>query len=452
MKIVIIGAGISGCAAYLTLRKHLPPPPSSSPTQDHEYTIYEAHPTSSSNPTIGGALGIAPNGLRVLERLDSDLLRDAVRGGYMVDHGNLKDKHGRVLMRLPCSSSITTTRGGSDKGKEIHLLGTSRHSIWQCLRARVPDEIIINKRVASVRAHATERNVVTFVDGSEPVEADLVIGADGLWSVVRKALFDGEDAYPPHYEGLIGIGGFLPTPSNSDIPLPEAGSMNFLFSGSGFFGYFYSNTSSSTSLDGFDTSAYNISSSPGDTIAWWTTYSPPHTSTPPKNHDINIDMNDMLAQLHTRYTTWTDPLVHHILNSIQVESIYPTWTTPPLPTWSKEGIVLVGDAAHALPTTSGQGASQALEDAEVLARLVAHEVGIIYQQQMSGGMVSGIDIVSRVGEKQALQMACKKYMGMRMPRVQRILDRARTVQGSKKDSRFGWVGEWVMYWGMWILG
>ncbi|TPR01049.1 Integral peroxisomal membrane peroxin family protein [Aspergillus niger] len=261
--------------------------------------LYDLDATHSATLTIGGGLGVAPNGLRVLERLDEDILRDAVSGGYMVDHSNLKDKHGRVLMRLPSSSTTTTGSRDSDgtTTTPMHLLGTSRHNIWRCLRKRIPDSIIINKRVASVTAHPTHRNTVTFVDGSEPVHADLVIGADGLKSVTKHALFDG-DPYPPHYEGLIGIGGFLPTSTlPPTIPRPEPGSMNFCFSGTGFFGYFYA-TSSPTS----------------------------------------------------------------------VQTMWPTWTSPPLPTWEREGVVLVGDAAHALPSTSGQGASQALEDVEALGR------------------------------------------------------------------------------------
>ncbi|GLA24473.1 hypothetical protein AnigIFM63326_000520 [Aspergillus niger] len=460
MKIIIIGAGISGCAAYLTLRKHLPPPPpSSSPTQDHEYTIYEAYPTTidttsddrpndehsthSATLTIGGGLGVAPNGLRVLERLDEDILRDAVSGGYMVDHSNLKDKHGRVLMRLPSSSTTTTGSRDSDgtTTTPMHLLGTSRHNIWRCLRKRIPDNIIINKRVASVTAHPTHRNTVTFVDGSEPVHADLVIGADGLKSVTKHALFDG-DPYPPHYEGLIGIGGFLPTSTlPPTIRPPEPGSMNFCFSGTGFFGYFYATSSPTTSVDRF--SAYHISP-PGDTLAWWTTYSTPtSSSTPPNTQDL--DMDDVTAQLQNRFASWTDPLVRHIIRSVQVQTMWPTWTSPPLPTWEREGVVLVGDAAHALPSTSGQGASQALEDVEALGRLVAHEVGIGYQEQLMLGMSGGVE-----GEKRAIQTACKRYVEMRMPRVRGILDRARGMQNSKRD--MGLVGEWVMYWVMWVMG
>ena len=114
MKIAIIGAGISGCAAYLQLQKHLP--------GSHTITIYESHDTSkdrkfdaskgsqeedathSSTLIVGGGLGIGPNGLHVLKRLDEDLLRDIVRGGYVVPHGNLKSKHGRLLIRMDNSA------------------------------------------------------------------------------------------------------------------------------------------------------------------------------------------------------------------------------------------------------------------------------------------------------------------------------------------------------------
>lgn len=56
-----------------------------------------------------------------------------------------------------------------------------------------------NKRVAGVIPHPTQRNKVTFVDGSEPVYADLVVGADGLRSVVRQSLLD-DEGDGPRYE------------------------------------------------------------------------------------------------------------------------------------------------------------------------------------------------------------------------------------------------------------
>lgn len=222
MKIAIIGAGISGCYAYLALKKRLPQQQqqpdsnssSNSPTRDeHEYTIYEAYPTTrnqtlgqehgethSATLTVGGGLGVAPNGLNSLKRLDEELFHDIVRAGYPYSHQIMKSSSDWNLVRQ------STTSGGHGNSAEedapINSLSMSRHALWSCLRERVPDEILVQKRVATVIANADGRNILKIADGSPDVEADLVIGADGLKSTVRSALFPEADTdpYPPHYE------------------------------------------------------------------------------------------------------------------------------------------------------------------------------------------------------------------------------------------------------------
>lgn len=197
---------------YLELQKHLPKP--SGPEASHEITIYEAYSTDldvipeqrqknevthSSTLVIGGGLGIGANGVNVLRRLDEDLLKEIVRNGYVTATSNLKSKNGWLLMSMKTTGPNATE--GKNPAENMHMVATSRHSLWKALRSRVPDEHIVNKRISEVIACPSGRNIVRFGDGSSEVEADLVIGADGVRSIAKRALFDSkEDPYPPQYE------------------------------------------------------------------------------------------------------------------------------------------------------------------------------------------------------------------------------------------------------------
>lgn len=69
------------------------------------------------------------------------------------------------------------------------------------MRLRVPDSAIVTKRVSKVVASADGKNILSFADGSPNIDADLVVGADGLKSLAKHALFtETENPYPPHYE------------------------------------------------------------------------------------------------------------------------------------------------------------------------------------------------------------------------------------------------------------
>lgn len=210
MKIIIIGAGIAGCTIYLELRKHLPKPPSG---EAHKFTVYEAYdtnidttsddrgngPTYSSTLIVGGGLGVAANGLNVIKRLDENMLREIVRGGYSCATMNMKSKNGKVLARMQPAGKPAL----DGKGQEtMNTVACSRHGLWRELRKRVPNDVIVTRRVSEVVARSDGLNVVSFVDGSPSAEADLVIGADGLKGLAKKALFPGEkaDPFPPHYE------------------------------------------------------------------------------------------------------------------------------------------------------------------------------------------------------------------------------------------------------------
>ncbi|KAJ5936418.1 hypothetical protein N7454_005053 [Penicillium verhagenii] len=450
MKIIIVGAGISGCTTYLSLQKHLPQPPS--PAEKHTYTIYEAYDTArdttfrerpasvtgegstrSATLVVGGGLGLGPNGLNVLRRLDESLLQDVVRGGYPYSAFHIKSAYGRTLMQVQASAEVD--------GHAMNSVAMSRHSIWQCLRDRISDGVIVNKKIAKVIPNGshTGKHLITFVDGSEPAEADLVIGADGLKSTVKRALFDVENAeddpYPPKYEGLVGVGGFTPVTETLRRKIPN-GTMTITFGGSGMFGYVYS---SSSQTDKHRDSANHISS-PGDTLTWWSTYGMQECPDPK-----TVDRAAITEDLRQRHASWSDPVIQEIIQSVNVETMWPTWTTPELPIWDRDGIVLLGDAAHALPPTSGQGSAQALEDSESFPMILAHYLKRVYRH-------NDVPVSSdaEFTEKDAILLAAKKHTALRYPRVKMLLDEAQKRQRKKQQK--GLVEEFIMYLILWLVG
>ncbi|KAF3484239.1 FAD binding domain-containing protein [Arthroderma uncinatum] len=430
MKIAIIGAGLSGCAAYLALKKRLPVLESEG---EHEYTIYEAYETSATSPqnydgkthsasfVVGAGLAIGPNGLGCVKRLDEDIFHNIAKTGYPYAYQQMKSSQGWNLMRMEATGSEP----------KINSVSLSRHALWRCFRDRVPDDIVVNKRVSAVVANLDGRNVIKFADGSPDAEADLVLGADGLKSITKSALFpeDKKDRYPPHYEGVIGVGGFVPAHELHE--LMEPGIMNLVFGGNGFFGYCYTNSDENETNRHIPQGVLK----PGNSVMWWSTYEIkecPDTK--------SIDMAVVLKDVKTRHGSWKSPVVQKILAMAEIQNMYPVWTTPPLPTWERHGVVLIGDAAHALPPTSGQGVSQAMEDVECFSMLLAHSLN------KAGQSLEESEVQSR---KTSISWAAKKFMEIRMPRVKAIIDRTRQFQNKKRDLSL--FQEWFMYLMLFIM-
>lgn len=205
--------------------------------------------------------------------------------------------------------------------------------------------------------------------------------------------------------------------------------MNFVFGGNGFFGYIFSESEFSAE---HRESPYHVSE-PGDSLGWWSTYEIEECPDPKA-----LDMDDVTSQLRERHANWKDPVVQRILKSLRVENVWPTWTSPPLPTWERDGVVLVGDAAHALPPTSGQGSSQALEDVEAFALFLAHHL------RANNPAQNAVDL------KTSIKTAANQYESLRKPRVAAILKDAQQRQNQKRD--MGWLQEYSMYAFMKLIG
>jgi len=188
--------------------------------------------------------------------------------------------------------------------------------------------------------------------------------------------------------------------------------MVFTFGGNGFFGY-----SSGAPMS-------------ENQLMWWSTF---ETSALPDTKDV--DPRTIKDALFERHKHWKDPVVQQIIRNAEIESIYPTWIMPELPHWGKQGIVLIGDAAHAMDPTTGQGASQALEDSQTLALLLA--------SLLSRGGNGVVSCTWSIGQ------AIEIFYKIRFPRVNKIIERGKKLAGKKRN--VGIVAEYTMYGFLWLL-
>jgi len=232
MKIIIIGAGIAGLSTYLFLKKHLL---ASSLDGQHDIKIYEAYDVTKSSfrpavdkqpnvpnepvftaEAIGAAIGISRNGLNVFRRLDDTgkLLNELIRRGHTVKSWEMSTARGWVLVDVnlagmdtasEMAAKSTLPRMEEDDQFVPHAVMIARQACWEILRdgAVVAGAVERRRVVNVVIGEGDSLNVVKFADGTEE-EADLVIGADGLKSVLRKAMFqNGIPGGPPQNEWLL---------------------------------------------------------------------------------------------------------------------------------------------------------------------------------------------------------------------------------------------------------
>lgn len=199
MKIVIIGAGIGGLGVYLFLQKHLCKFQLSKLSLEViEVVIYEtynavkreAHAKNTAEDealegfvtdAVGGALGVGPNGMRVLRDLDEGLFQEVADQGYPVSHFHIQNAYGWSLANFPATDKANPP---------LQTILISRQALWHSLRERIPDHAIIRKTVSGVTC-GNHRPRISFTNGSPEAEADLIIGADGVRSVAKKAILGG---------------------------------------------------------------------------------------------------------------------------------------------------------------------------------------------------------------------------------------------------------------------
>lgn len=208
MRIIIVGAGVSGLSTYLLLEKLLPPILGKT-TRKLEFLIYDSHISIPAGAGSGaGAIGntsiLPPTSIKILQQIDPELYTLFKSQGFENHAFTIRSARGHALAKLPTTTTTATT--ATVDQKEEYAISCPHAVLKECLREIVGrrEQSILHGKVVDVELregespNGNQKPRVKFSDGRPAVEADLVIGADGVHSVVKRAVF-GQEADEKHY-------------------------------------------------------------------------------------------------------------------------------------------------------------------------------------------------------------------------------------------------------------
>jgi salicylate hydroxylase len=324
LRIAIVGGGIGGLAAAAFLYQAGLPA-----------TVYEQ---SRELREIGAGLVVAPNMARLLRRLGvlDRLLKTAVRLETGWEFRRWQD--GAVL-----SAEDLDTRCELLYGE--HTYTAHRADLLDALGQAVPDGAVrLGQRCVKVEpgpAKNAGQARLTFA-GGEVVDADVVIGADGIHSLVRAAVT--EAPVPPAYSGSCAYRALVPA---REAPAFARRPAHVLWLGPGHHLVHYPvRAGELINLVAFAPAG-------GYTTESWTA-----TAT--------------VAEFLSEFEGW-DPRLTALIEAAGVPGRWALLDRQPLGRWSRGPVTLLGDAAHPMFPFYGQGAAQAIEDAAALARVLSEE-------------------------------------------------------------------------------
>ncbi|KUM70083.1 FAD-dependent monooxygenase [Streptomyces curacoi] len=321
-RAVVIGGGIGGLTAAATLHRG-----------GWDVTVLERAP---SLEPVGAAISLAPNSLRALDVIGlGDEIRDlaawqsggaTARPSGVESEGGLRTPSGRWLART--DADVVAERFGGP------LVMLHRSTLIGGLAGRLPPDAVRTGVAATVADPGDTARPARVRTADGDLEADLVVAADGIRSAVRRTLF-------PDHPGTV-YSGF--TTWRVVIPVPG---VEF--------------ASHETWGPGRIWGSHPLKD--GRIYAYAAALTPAGERAP----------DDEKAELLRRYGDWHDP-IPAILAATRPEDVLRHdvhHIAEPLPAYHRGRVALVGDAAHAMPPTLGQGGNQAIEDAVVLGLRLA---------------------------------------------------------------------------------
>jgi salicylate hydroxylase len=350
-RVIVVGAGIGGLGLAALLAQ-----------QRTDVTVYEQ---ANEIRPVGAGVFFAPNGAKVLRR---------ITGGdpFCGSAGALKT--GWEFRRWRDSRVLSAQRLGDECVRLYgeHTYGVHRADLLSVLLAHLPEGCLTLGAKVVWAGTSDNAAVVHFADGSSDT-ADVVVGADGIHSVVQPAVVD---APGPRFSGLCVHRCLIPA---DRVPEFARRASHTVWLGPGRHVVHYPvsggkliNLAAMTPAGDWRTESWSAAGS--------------------------------LSDLAAEFQGW-DHRLRELIDSATSTARSALFDRDPLPRWTQYRLALLGDAAHPMLPFLAQGSAQALEDATVLARCLT-------------------------ASNASFQDALARYEGVRLTRASRVQTASRERAGS----------------------
>jgi len=311
LRAVVVGGGIGGMAAAVALDR-----------AGIDVRVYEQ---ARELTEVGAGVSLAPNGLRMLDRLGVGEGIRRLGARYVSTQLRLAD--GRPARHEPYQFA--------QPGRNV---GIHRADLLALLAEELPPGTVRTGHRCTDFSQDAGAATVGFGDGTS-VTADVVIGADGIHSVLQGFVVDPAE---PVFSGVVAYRGLVPPMAGY-----PADTMRMWVGESKHFLVFPVRAGQLLNYVGFVQSGTSVRES-------WSAAGDP-------------------AALAAHFMGW-DPVIGEIIAAITGPGgsgfQWGMYDRAPLPRWSSGRLTLLGDAAHPMLPHLGQGVNQAMEDAVALAELL----------------------------------------------------------------------------------
>lgn len=319
MHVLIAGGGIGGLTAAIAFAKF-----------GHRVTVAEQ---ANRIEEVGAGLQLSPNGMRVYDmlgvsaRIEANAFRPRAQEIRM-------GKGGLRILSIPLREASRARWGG----EYLHVHRADLiDSLKSVLEERQPDALHLGARVTGYNNKSN--SIVAHLEDGGAIEADLLVGADGIHSAVREQMIGPEK---PRYTGNVAWRAVAPVMELGEHAPPETACV--------WVGGRRHAVTYRLRRGGLANLVGVVECKERHAESWSAT--------------------GAREQALKDFKGWS-PVVQEILKKARVLNRWALYDRDPLGRWSEGRAVLLGDACHPMLPFLAQGAVMAVEDAYVLARLVS---------------------------------------------------------------------------------